>query len=160
MKPNVLTVEFSNIPNELKRLNRWVLWKFVEVGDEGEKRWAKLPMQTNARPASSSNPQTWTDWLQLRKSKKAAVTETVLAGARKEAQKLNWSLEQFLVEWCTRGSQGLKAEWLKEKLSVSEQRQNTMSQLTRGMSVPKQPFWAKPETIVLEAEDVERKRLL
>ena len=52
------------------------------------------------------------------------------------------------------------AEWLKEKLSVSEQRQNTMSQLTRGMSVPKQPFWAKPETIVLEAEDVERKRLL
>lgn len=62
MKPNVLTVEFNNIPNELKRINRWVLWKFVEVGDEGAKRWAKLPMQTNSRPASSSNPQTWTDF--------------------------------------------------------------------------------------------------
>jgi len=104
--------------------------------------------------------QVWNDWLQLRKTKKASVTETVIRGARNEASKIGWTLEQFLVEWCTRGSQGLKAEWLKEKLSVSEQRQNTMSQLTRGMSVPKQPFWAKPETIVLEAEDVERKRLL
>ena len=104
--------------------------------------------------------QVWNDWLQLRKTKKASVTETVIRGARSEASKIGWTLEQFFVEWCTRGSQGLKAEWLKEKLSVSEQRQNTMSQLTRGMSVPKQPFWAKPETIVLEAEDVERKRLL
>jgi len=104
--------------------------------------------------------QVWNDWLQLRKTKKASVTETVIRGARNEASKIGWTLEQFLVEWCTRGSQGLKAEWLKEKLSVSEQRQNTMSQLTRGMSVPKQPFWAKPETIVLEAEDVERTRLL
>lgn len=104
--------------------------------------------------------QVWNDWLQLRKAKKASVTETVVKGARNEANKIGWSLEQFLVEWCTRGSQGLKADWVKEKLSVSEQRQNTMAQLTRGASVPKQPFWAKPETIVLEAEDVERKRLL
>ena len=104
--------------------------------------------------------QVWSDWLQLRKTKKASVTETVVNGARSEASKIGWSLEQFLIEWCTRGSQGLKAEWLKEKMSVSEQRQNTMAQLTRGASVPKQPFWAKPDTIVLEAEDVERKRLL
>ena len=104
--------------------------------------------------------QVWNDWLQLRKTKKASVTETVIKGARSEASKIGWSLEQFLIEWCTRGSQGLKAEWLKEKMSVSEQRQNTMAQLTRGASVPKQPFWAKPETIVLEAEDVEGKRLL
>jgi uncharacterized protein YdaU (DUF1376 family) len=104
--------------------------------------------------------QVWNDWLQLRKTKKASVTETVIKGARSEASKIGWSLEQFLIEWCTRGSQGLKAEWLKEKMSVSEQRQNTMAQLTRVASVPKQPFWAKPETIVLEAEDVERKRLL
>jgi hypothetical protein len=104
--------------------------------------------------------QVWNDWLQLRKAKKASVTETVVKGARSEANKIGWSLEQFLIEWCTRGSQGLKADWLKEKMSVSEQRQNTMAQLTRGASVPKQPFWAKPETIVLEAEDVERKRLL
>jgi uncharacterized protein YdaU (DUF1376 family) len=104
--------------------------------------------------------QVWNDWLQLRKTKKASVTETVLKGARSEANKIGWTLEQFLIEWCTRGSQGLKAEWLKEKLSKSEERQNVMAELTRGKSIPKTPFWAKPETVILEAQDVERKRLL
>jgi hypothetical protein len=111
------------------------------------------------RPPDVSE-QVWNDWLQLRKAKKASVTETVLKGARSEANKIGWTLEQFLIEWCTRGSQGLKAEWLKEKLTKSEERQNVMAELTRGKSVPKAPFWAKPETIVLEAQDVERKRLL
>ena len=104
--------------------------------------------------------QVWNDWLQLRKAKKASVTETVLKGARSEASKIGWSLEQFLIEWCTRGSQGLKAEWLKEKLTRSEERQNVMAELTRGKSIPQTPFWAKPETVILEAQDVERKRLL
>jgi hypothetical protein len=104
--------------------------------------------------------QVWNDWVALRKSKKAPITQTVLEGAYTEARKLNWPLEKFLIEWCTRGSQGLKAEWVKEKLTQSEQRQNTMNQLTRGLSTPKTPFWAKPETNVLEADDVERKRLL
>ena len=56
--------------------------------------------------------QVWADWIALRKSKKAPITETVVEGARKEAFKLNWPLDKFLVEWCTRGSQGLKAEWI------------------------------------------------
>ena len=56
--------------------------------------------------------QVWNDWVALRKSKKAPITATVVEGARKEAFKLNWPLDKFLVEWCTRGSQGLKAEWI------------------------------------------------
>jgi uncharacterized protein YdaU (DUF1376 family) len=64
--------------------------------------------------------QVWQDWLALRKSKKASVTATVLDGARKEAFKLNWPLEKFLVEWCTRGSQGLKAEWIADKQQQTE----------------------------------------
>ena len=56
--------------------------------------------------------QVWNDWVALRKSKKAPITETVVEGARKEAFKLNWPLDKFLVEWCTRGSQGLKADWI------------------------------------------------
>ena len=57
--------------------------------------------------------QIWTDWLQLRKTKKAPVTETVLTAARAEAGKAGMSLEQFLSVWCARGSQGLSADWLK-----------------------------------------------
>jgi uncharacterized protein YdaU (DUF1376 family) len=55
----------------------------------------------------------WLDWLNLRKAKKAAVTETVINLARWEAEKANMTFEGFLKEWCFRGSQGLKADWLK-----------------------------------------------
>jgi uncharacterized protein YdaU (DUF1376 family) len=61
---------------------------------------------------SDVRDQVWNDWVALRKSKKAPITQTVIEGARKEAFKLNWPLDKFLVEWCTRGSQGLKAEWI------------------------------------------------
>lgn len=54
----------------------------------------------------------WADWLNLRKAKKAAVTETVISQARQEAQKAGMTFEDFLKEWCFRGSQGLKADWL------------------------------------------------
>jgi uncharacterized protein YdaU (DUF1376 family) len=82
------------------------------------------------------NQQVWQDWLQLRKLKKASVTETVVIGARSEAAKLGWDLEKFLVEWCTRGSQGLKAEWVTEKQNMTKtgQRNATVLQgLTRGL---------------------------
>ncbi|UBB16153.1 helix-turn-helix domain-containing protein [Comamonas odontotermitis] len=73
------------------------------------KRTATPPMECPA----DVQPQTWKDWLALRKQKKANVTHTVLIGARKEAEKAGLSLEAFLQVWCMRGSQGLQAEWLK-----------------------------------------------
>ena len=80
--------------------------------------------------------QVWQDWLLLRKSKKASVTETVVKGARSEAEKLGWALEKFLVEWCTRGSQGLKAEWVEKPNGLTKTGQmnrTVMSGLTRGL---------------------------
>jgi hypothetical protein len=81
--------------------------------------------------------QVWQDWLSLRKSKKASVTETVVNGARQEAKKLGWPLEQFLIEWCTRGSQGLKAEWVKpDQQTMSKtglMNKKVISGLTRGL---------------------------
>jgi len=64
-----------------------------------------------AKPDEVSD-QTWQDWQQLRKSKRAPVTETVLNGARAEADKAGLSLEEFLQVWCRRGSQGLEASWI------------------------------------------------
>ena len=63
MKPDTLPVIFTNIPMELKKIPRWVLWRYVEIGDETTKRWSKLPTQANGQPASSTNAQTWTDFL-------------------------------------------------------------------------------------------------
>jgi hypothetical protein len=59
------------------------------------------------------DPQVWADWVQLRKTKRATVTQTVVDGARKEADKAGMSLTDFLAIWCRRGSQGLEASWLK-----------------------------------------------
>lgn len=59
------------------------------------------------------DPQTWADWLTLRKAKKAPVTETVLRDAKREAEKARLPLTRFLEIWCSRGSQGLQADWLK-----------------------------------------------
>lgn len=55
----------------------------------------------------------WSDWLTLRKAKKAPVTQTVIDGAASEASKAGMTLNQFLVVWCRRGSQGLEASWLR-----------------------------------------------
>ncbi|WP_083490691.1 helix-turn-helix domain-containing protein [Stenotrophomonas humi] len=59
------------------------------------------------------NPQTWSDWLALRKAKKAPVTETVVKQARSESGKAGMTFDAFLAVWCARGSQGLQADWLK-----------------------------------------------
>jgi hypothetical protein len=65
-----------------------------------------------ARPEDVSE-QIWDDFNELRRQKKAPVTETVVQGAREEAAKVGLTLEQFVVIWCRRGSQGLEAAWLK-----------------------------------------------
>lgn len=76
---------------------------------EGGTRAARPP----DRPASVTE-QTWTDWLALRRAKKAPVTPTVLADAEREARKAGMTLDAFLAEWCSRGSQGLKADWIQQ----------------------------------------------
>jgi uncharacterized protein YdaU (DUF1376 family) len=80
------------------------------------------PLTTNHKPKRENatvvacppdvSQQIWSDWVALRKSKKAPITQTVLNGAIAEAKILGWPLEKFLAEWCSRGSQGLKADWI------------------------------------------------
>ncbi len=80
-----------------------------EVGKPPRKRDDSPPVE---RP-QEVDEQTWADWLKLRKAKKAPVTITVLDGARTEAAKAGMPLVEFFKVWCSRGSQGLEASWLK-----------------------------------------------
>ena len=57
----------------------------------------------------------WQDFQKLRKTKKAPLTETSLAGIQREAEKAGWSLENALQECCTRGWQSFKADWVESK---------------------------------------------
>jgi hypothetical protein len=116
--------------------------------------------ETKAKTPEGVSLEVWDSFVKQRKTSRAVITPSVIRSIQKEADKAGWSLEQALAECAARGWRGFKASWVQEKLSRSEERQNVMAELTRGKSIPKTPFWAKPETVILEAQDVERKRLL
>jgi P4 family phage/plasmid primase-like protien len=67
-RPACLPVQFDNIPIELKKIPRWVLWRLLEKGDENNTSWAKVPSQTNGMPASSTNPEHWTDFISVQEA--------------------------------------------------------------------------------------------
>lgn len=83
------------------------------IPDSGEKKRArKRATPPPTRPPDVAE-RVWSDWLRLRDAKRAPVTETVVAEAVREAGKAGMTLEAFLSVWCSRGSQGLQADWLK-----------------------------------------------
>ena len=55
-----------------------------------------------------------TDFIKLRDKKKAAVTQTAMAGIKSQANKAGLSLEDVLRMCCERGWAGFKVEWLKD----------------------------------------------
>lgn len=62
-RPKALPVELAGIPADLKAIDRWVLWRFVERSrPDGSKVWAKLPMSVTGRAASASNPADWASY--------------------------------------------------------------------------------------------------
>ena len=81
-----------------------------------------------------------TDWMKLRKTKKAEVTKTAIDGVISEADKAGFTLETALRECCTRGWAGFKAAWIERDAanargspgykSIHEQRAETIAGLT------------------------------
>jgi uncharacterized protein YdaU (DUF1376 family) len=72
------------------------------------------PKNTVATPEGVTDS-VWQDWLSLRKTKKAAVTQTAIDGIAREASKAGVSLQTALETCCARGWTGFKADWLKDK---------------------------------------------
>ena len=54
----------------------------------------------------------WLDFVALRKSKKAPLTNTALQGLMREAAKAKMTLEQVMSTCCERGWVGFKADWM------------------------------------------------
>ena len=50
-------VNFKNIPDELKKLDQWVLWKAMQK--PGEKKLRKVPFSIAGYEAKVSDPSTW-----------------------------------------------------------------------------------------------------
>lgn len=58
--------------------------------------------------------QVWTDWLETRKGKRAAVTETAIKHIRAEAGKIGLGLADALQHATAQGWQGFRAAWVKD----------------------------------------------
>jgi len=55
---------FTNCPAEMQALKQWVMWKYIWRDDDTPEggSWTKVPFQANGNPASSTDPETWTDF--------------------------------------------------------------------------------------------------
>ena len=73
------------------------------------------PSKNNmARKPDGVSDGVWQDFQQLRKAKRAPLTETALAAIEREAAAAGWTLEAALSECSARGWQAFKAAWVKE----------------------------------------------
>lgn len=118
LEPLISKGFFLKVQADGKTLAECVQVAVPETEGETETKTEKEGEEPRKRVPAISRPddvaeQVWADWLQLRKTKRAPVTATVLDGARDEASKAGMPLEQFLGIWCRRGSQGLEAAWLR-----------------------------------------------
>jgi hypothetical protein len=77
---------------------------------------SKEPLPNRKAPAVADvSAEVYADWLALRKAKRAPVTETAVAGIRREADKAGLSMQAALELCCQRGWTGFKAEWVAEQ---------------------------------------------
>lgn len=87
----------------------------TDIGTDINTYRESTPRKRSAQPVMPDgvDQQVWSDWIALRKAKRAPVTQTVIDGAMGEAEKAGMTFEDFLRVWCRRGTQGLEAAWLK-----------------------------------------------
>lgn len=69
---------------------------------------------TAARPDDVSEP-VWQDFQRLRREKRAPLTDTALAGVRREAEKAGVPLEAAIAYCCEAGWQGFNAGWYADR---------------------------------------------
>lgn len=73
---------------------------------EGDKK------RSRATTPDGVSDSVWKDFLQIRKAKKAPMTDTALAGIAREADKAGLTLQRAIEISCERGWQSFKADWV------------------------------------------------
>jgi uncharacterized protein YdaU (DUF1376 family) len=89
----------------------------------------------------------WQDFVKQRKAKKAAVTQTVIDGIQREANKADWTLDAAIAECVVRGWQSFKAEWVAPKPTFAQQ----AADVARS-TVPAQHTGRDPVLLKIEAD--------
>ena len=98
--------------------------ELIAAAEQAKRSARKATLDLSAFPEQPS-PQVWADYLQHRKTKRAAVTQTVINTLAKElaiAAAAGWSVDDALAEAMAAGWQGLKAAWLMNRSMGSQAR--------------------------------------
>ena len=95
----------------------------------------KRQRATVVAPPVGVSDSVWQDFVRHRKAKKAQVTQTVIDGIQREADKAGWTMEAALRECITRNWQSFKADWGADKnlSQTGQMNQRVASGLTRGL---------------------------
>lgn len=81
--------------------------------------------RVNALPKPDGVEQNiWNDFLELRKAKRAPLSETALTAIEREAAIAGWSLNDAIAECVARGWQAFKANWVKDRENGNHSNQN------------------------------------
>ncbi len=134
----------------------------TETETEIETKKEKREIQKALPCPDSVNPATWSDFLQVRKAKKAPVTAAAISGIEREARKAGWSLEKALLECCARGWAGFKADWVADKGPQKTQHQLNNEAMARSSGlIPKHDEYQSNiiEGEIYESEPATTKRL-
>ena len=99
---------------------------------QSEGNATQYPIPKNQYPNKNKPPgvpeDLWSDFLQLRKAKRAPLSKTAIDGIQREAQKAGWNLEDALRECVSRGWQSFKAEWVQNKQEGLEARNRAVGE--------------------------------
>lgn len=102
-----------------------------------------LQRQSRGNPPDGVQLSTWNDFLALRKAKRAPMTAAALAGIQQQAEQAGWTLEAALLECCSRGWQGFKAEWVSQTAKPGQRLLNAQEALEASNRAVAERFLAK-----------------
>jgi Helix-turn-helix domain len=74
----------------------------------------------------------WNDYLELRKAKRAPLSNTALTAIQREAAKAGWSMNDTLSECVARGWQSFKADWVRERRNGQQSNSGSMGVTERA----------------------------
>jgi hypothetical protein len=123
-----LRIKESQLNQALTKLSHWLEQDDIKPispryqSDAPETETETEKRQKVVKPEGVKDS-TWDDFLKHRRTKKALVTERVIADISQQAKMAGWSMEAALHEVIVRNWQSFKAEWVAKK-SVAIEDQN------------------------------------
>jgi hypothetical protein len=93
----------------------------VYQDDMPEKRREETDKEKEIEAPEGVSQQVWNSFVKQRKTKKAQLTDLVINGIKKEADKAGWSMDLALNEIVVRNWVSFKAEWVAKPVNKADQ---------------------------------------